>query len=77
MKWQCPVCRRAFSVLPGHEHLPIYHRCIPLLGNFIANATSAIGIRGCNSCDQRQAALNSWDEWLRTRLFPDSYSKEN
>ncbi len=32
------------------------------LGDIVARATSAVGIKPCASCEDRQAALNAWGE---------------
>lgn len=38
------------------------------LGDVISRATSAFGIEGCNSCNQRAQKLNSWLVFTKTNV---------
>lgn len=50
-------CRRAVAALPAYPPRPSPRHYVPL-GDAIARATSALGVKPCAPCKQRQEALN-------------------
>ena len=52
----------AMGALPDHSNGAVVHTppppTTPGLGDVIAGATKAVGIKPCGKCQQRQAALN-------------------
>lgn len=66
----CVRCgrRMAKSEFDCSKHHATCHSNAVYLGDMVAAATSAIGIKPCGKCDQRRRKLNDLDRSVR-RLF--------
>lgn len=55
INWKCDICGRAFE----NVVLPVRHKCKSRgLGDTVAKITSAVGVKPCGKCKERQAKLN-------------------
>ena len=72
-RWTCPDCGWVYLRLGTHR--PPRHNCQKApsrgLGDTIAKLTSAIGIKPCDGCKERQALLNRMVPYRQEKIDAD------